>query len=269
MLIALVVPALPGARRADDGRLKEAELVLTEMAGSFDKGIPKSLLTKAMCVVIIPGVKKAALGVGGQYGRGYLSCRLDKPNSADAAKPVVSSRWSAPGGIRIEGGSVGLQIGGAETDIILLVMNKRGVDRLLANNFKVGADAAVAAGPVGREATAQTDITMRAEMLAWSRARGVFAGISLEICAAFPAITAVGKGLDAYVAVDACGTFSQTKREVGLLRMLQAGVIITDYASVVVEILKDNSRPDAGTIYGAIDMPWAKLVGQIAQAYAK
>jgi SH3 domain-containing YSC84-like protein 1 len=179
LLIALVVPAVPRAR-ADDGRLKEAELVLTEMAGSFDKGIPKSLLTKAICVVIIPGVKKAALGVGGQYGRGYLSCRLDKPNSADAAKPVVSSRWSAPGGIRIEGGSVGLQIGGAETDIILLVMNKRGVDRLLANNFKVGADAAVAAGPVGREATAQTDITMRAEMLAWSRARGVFAGISLQ-----------------------------------------------------------------------------------------
>jgi lipid-binding SYLF domain-containing protein len=178
-LIALALHAVPGARRADEARLKAAELVLTEMAGSSDKGIPKSLLTKAMCVVIIPGVKKAALGVGGQYGRGYISCRLDKPNSADAANPVVSSRWSAPGGIRIEGGSVGLQIGGAETDIILLVMNKSGVDRLLTNNFKVGADAAVAAGPVGREATAQTDVTLRAEMLSWSRARGVFAGISL------------------------------------------------------------------------------------------
>jgi lipid-binding SYLF domain-containing protein len=178
-LIALALHAVPAARRADEARLKAAELVLTEMAGSSDKGIPKSLLTKAMCVVIIPGVKKAALGVGGQYGRGYISCRLDKPNSADAANPVVSSRWSAPGGIRIEGGSVGLQIGGAETDIILLVMNKSGVDRLLTNNFKVGADAAVAAGPVGREATAQTDVTLRAEMLSWSRARGVFAGISL------------------------------------------------------------------------------------------
>jgi lipid-binding SYLF domain-containing protein len=178
-LIALALHAVPGARRADEARLKAAELVLTEMAGSSDKGIPKSLLTKAMCVVISPGVKKAALGVGGQYGRGYISCRLDKPNSADAANPVVSSRWSAPGGIRIEGGSVGLQIGGAETDIILLVMNKSGVDRLLTNNFKVGADAAVAAGPVGREATAQTDVTLRAEMLSWSRARGVFAGISL------------------------------------------------------------------------------------------
>jgi nicotinamidase-related amidase len=104
---------------------------------------------------------------------------------------------------------------------------------------------------------------------ATGRKKLIFAGISLEICAAFPAITAVGKGLDAYVAVDACGTFSQTKREVGLLRMLQAGVVVADYASLMVEILKDNSRPDAGAIYGAMDMPWAKLVGQIAQAYVK
>ena len=97
----------------------------------------------------------------------------------------------------------------------------------------------------------------------------IFAGVSLEICAAFPAMTAVGRGMDSYVAVDACGTFSQTKREVGLLRMLQAGVIVTDYASLMVEILKDNARPDAGAVYGAIDMPWATLVGQIAQAYSK
>jgi nicotinamidase-related amidase len=104
---------------------------------------------------------------------------------------------------------------------------------------------------------------------ATGRKKLIFAGVSLEICAAFPAITAVGKGLDAYVAVDACGTFSQTKHDVGLLRMLQAGVIVTDYASVMVEILKDNLRPDAGAVYGAIDMPWAKLVGQVAQAYGK
>ena len=104
---------------------------------------------------------------------------------------------------------------------------------------------------------------------ATGRQKLIFAGISLEICAAFPAMTAVGKGLEAYVAVDACGTFSQTKRDVGLLRMLQAGVITTDYASLMVEILKDNSRPDAAAIYGAIDMPWAKLVGQIAQAYSR
>jgi len=101
------------------------------------------------------------------------------------------------------------------------------------------------------------------------RKKLIFAGISLEVCAAFPAITAIGKGLDAYVAVDACGTFSETKRQVGLLRMLQAGVVLSDYATLMVEILKDNARPEAGAIYGAIDMPWAKLVGQIAQAYGK
>jgi nicotinamidase-related amidase len=104
---------------------------------------------------------------------------------------------------------------------------------------------------------------------ATGRKKLIFAGISLEICAAFPAIAAVGRGFDAYVAVDASGTFSETKRQVGLLRMLQAGVIVSDYASLMVEILKDNTRPEAGAVYGAIDMPWAKLVGQIAQAYAR
>jgi nicotinamidase-related amidase len=106
-------------------------------------------------------------------------------------------------------------------------------------------------------------------LAATGRKKLIFAGISLEVCAAFPAITAVGKGLDAYVAVDASGTFSETKRQVGLLRMLQAGVIVSDYATLMVEILKDNARAEAGEVYGAIDMPWAMLVGQIAQAYAK
>lgn len=97
----------------------------------------------------------------------------------------------------------------------------------------------------------------------------IFAGISLEVCAAFPAISAIGKGYDAYVAVDASGTFNQTKREAGLLRMLQAGVVVSDYATLMVEILKDNARPEAGAVYGALDMPWAKLVGQIALANGK
>jgi len=104
---------------------------------------------------------------------------------------------------------------------------------------------------------------------ATGRRKLIFAGISLEVCAAFPAITAVGKGLDAYVAVDASGTFSETKRQAGLLRMLQAGVIVADYATLMVEILKDNAGPEAGEVYGATDMPWAKLVGQIVQAYGK
>jgi nicotinamidase-related amidase len=101
------------------------------------------------------------------------------------------------------------------------------------------------------------------------RKKLIFAGLSLEVCAAFPAITAVGKGLDAFVAVDACGTFNETKHQVGLLRMLQAGVILSDYATLMIEILKDNTRPEAGKVYGAIEMDWAKLVGQIAQAHGK
>lgn len=101
---------------------------------------------------------------------------------------------------------------------------------------------------------------------ATGRKKLIFAGISLEVCAAFPAITAIGKGHDAYVAVDASGTFSETKRQAGLLRMMQAGVILSDYATLMVEILKDNGRPEAGAVYEALDMPWAKLVGQIAQA---
>ena len=104
---------------------------------------------------------------------------------------------------------------------------------------------------------------------ATGRKKLIFAGLSLEVCAALPAITAVGKGLDAYVAVDASGTFSETKRQAGLLRMQQAGVILSDYATLMVEILKDNLRPEAGAVYEAMDMPWAKLVGQIAQAYGK
>jgi len=104
---------------------------------------------------------------------------------------------------------------------------------------------------------------------ATGRGKLIFAGLSLEVCAAFPAITAVGRGLDAYVAVDACGTFSETKHHVGLLRMVQAGVVVSDYTALMVEILKDNARPDAAAVYGAMDMDWAKLVGQISAASAR
>src|SRR5437667_1140627 len=113
------------------------------------------------------------------------------------------------------------------------------------------------------------DARVARAIAAIGRKKLIFAGICLEVCAAFPAITAVGKGLDAYVAVDASGTFSETKRQVGLLRMLQAGVMLSDYATLMVEILKDNARPEAGAVYWAMDMPWAKLVGQIAHAYGK
>jgi lipid-binding SYLF domain-containing protein len=171
VLAAMVMAGLPAVASGaaiDDERLATAAVVLGEMTAASDSGIPQSLLAKARCVVVVPGVRRLALGVGGQYGRGYISCRKD------------AGQWSAPGGIRVEGGSIGFQIGGSETDLILLVLNERGVDRLLSSRFTVGAEASVAAGPVGRNAAAQTDATMMAEILAWSRARGVFAGISLQ-----------------------------------------------------------------------------------------
>jgi SH3 domain-containing YSC84-like protein 1 len=166
----LVVTAIAGGAglRADADRLRDAATVLTEMSNA-DNGIPSNLWAKAKCVAVIPGVKKAAIGIGGQYGRGYISCRNDS-----------TAGWSAPAAVRIEGGSIGFQIGGSDTDVIMLVLNDRGVDRLLASQFTVGADAAVAAGPVGRQASAQTDATMMAEILAWSRSRGAYAGISLQ-----------------------------------------------------------------------------------------
>jgi SH3 domain-containing YSC84-like protein 1 len=153
--------------RADPERLKSAETVLTEMAAATEMGISPDLLKKAQCLVIIPSVRKAALGIGGQYGRGYFSCRR-------------GGGWSAPSAMRIEGGSVGFQIGGSATDVIMLVMKESGVERLLSSKFTLGADAAVAAGPVGRQSQAQTDITLKAEILAWSRSRGAFAGVALD-----------------------------------------------------------------------------------------
>src|SRR6201993_3362994 len=113
------------------------------------------------------------------------------------------------------------------------------------------------------------DARVASEIEKTGRKKLIFAGLSLEVCAAFPAMTAVSKGLDAYVAVDASGTFNETKRQVGLLRMLQAGVIVSDYSTLMVEILKDNGRPEAGAVYGAMDMDWGKLVGQLVQVYAK
>jgi SH3 domain-containing YSC84-like protein 1 len=149
-------------------RLSDAASVFSDVMAAPDKGIPQDLLNKAQCVVVVPGMKKAAFIVGGEYGRGFAECR--KPNGMG---------WTAPAAVRMEGGSVGFQIGGSETDLILLVMNERGMQRLLSDKFTLGADASLAAGPVGRSADAQTDARMTAEILAWSRSRGVFAGVSL------------------------------------------------------------------------------------------
>ena len=150
-------------------RLQSAAQAFKEVMGMPDKAIPQDLLNRAQCIVIVPDLKKGAFIVGGKYGKGFVSCRK---------KDGVG--WSAPGAVRIEGGSVGFQIGGSEMDVFMLVMNDRGMDRLLGDKFTLGADATVAAGPVGRVAQAETDARMTAEILAWSRARGLFAGIALN-----------------------------------------------------------------------------------------
>jgi lipid-binding SYLF domain-containing protein len=150
-------------------RLNEASAVFSEIMAAPDKGIPQDMLANAHCIVIVPGLKTAAFLVGAKYGKGYLSCR----NRSGFG-------WSAPGTVRIEGGSVGFQIGGSQTDLIMLVMNARGADKLLSSKFTLGAEGSVAAGPVGRTATAQTDAQMHAEILSWSRSQGLFAGIALE-----------------------------------------------------------------------------------------
>jgi lipid-binding SYLF domain-containing protein len=152
-----------------DDRLNASADTLTDMMRAADKGIPQDLIDKARCVVVIPGMKKAGFIFGAEEGRGFAACR--RPGG---------SGWSAPAAVRTEGGSVGFQIGASETDVVLLVMNEGGMRHLLSDKFTVGGDASAAAGPVGREATALTDAEMNAEMLSYSRSRGLFAGISLQ-----------------------------------------------------------------------------------------
>ena len=132
-----------------------------------DKGIPSDLLARAQCIVVVPGMKQGAFGFGAKYGKGFFSCRR-------------GTDWSAPAAVRVEGASAGFQIGLIETDVVLLVMNKKGASRLLTDQFTLGGQGEVAAGPVGRTSTAQTDLSLRAGILSWSRARGLFAGISLQ-----------------------------------------------------------------------------------------
>ncbi len=161
--------AILSAESDAPARLQAAADVFKEVMGIPDKSIPQDLLNKAQCVIIVPGLKKGAFFVGAKYGKGFVSCR---------AKSGVG--WGAPGSVRVEGGSFGFQVGGSETDVIMLVMNERGMKRLLTSKFTLGGDASAAAGPVGRSTQAETDAFMTAEILTWSRARGLFAGISLS-----------------------------------------------------------------------------------------
>src|SRR3954468_17278168 len=169
LIAAVAVTPLLAKNNEPAKRLNDAAAVFSEVMAAPDKGIPEEMLEHAHCIVIVPDLKTGAFIVGGKYGKGYLSCR----NKGAAG-------WSAPGTVRIEGGSVGFQIGGSSTDLIMLVMNARGADKLLSSKFTLGAEGSVAAGPVGRTATAQTDAQMHADILSWSRSQGVFAGIALE-----------------------------------------------------------------------------------------
>jgi len=158
------------AQKDENNRIRNAGKVMVEILNVPDD-IPEDLLDKAECVIVLPSVMKAAFIVGGSYGRGVMSCR---------SGPDFSGHWSAPAMMALEGASVGFQIGGQATDFVLLVMNKRGAESILTSQVKLGGDVAAAAGPKGRDAAASTDVTMRAEVLSYSRSRGLFAGVSLE-----------------------------------------------------------------------------------------
>ena len=166
-MLTAIPPALAGDKETE--RLAESRDVLVELAG-IREGAPLTILQKAKCVIVIPGVKKAALGIGGRFGYGAAVCRTEKGEGP----------WGPPLMMSLKGGSVGFQIGGQSSDFVLLVMNQKGVDNLLKSQFTLGADVSIAAGPIGRNAEAATDLRMRAEILSYSRSRGVFAGISLE-----------------------------------------------------------------------------------------
>ena len=150
-------------------RLDDAAAMFSEIMATPDKSIPQNLLSQSHCIVLAPGLKKGGFVVAAKYGRGFVTCR-----------GASGQGWGPPGAVRIEGGSVGLQIGISSTDLVLLVMNERGMKRLLTTKFTLGGEASVAAGPVGRNASAQTDALMTAEILSWSRSHGVFAGVSLD-----------------------------------------------------------------------------------------
>jgi SH3 domain-containing YSC84-like protein 1 len=163
----LAVAVVMASAESSDKRLAESTVVLREMSHASDQGIPQDLLQKAQCVVVVPGLKKIAFIGGGKYGRGYASC-------------LTRKGWSPPAAVRIEGGSFGLQLGGSSTDVIMLVLNEGGMKKLMSDKFTLGGEAAAAAGPVGRNTSANTDVLMKAEILSWSRSRGIFAGLSLE-----------------------------------------------------------------------------------------
>ncbi|HYK18365.1 MAG TPA: lipid-binding SYLF domain-containing protein [Bryobacteraceae bacterium] len=165
--LAISASLMWGQEETPDKRLRHSADVLQEVMSAPDRGVPHDLLRRAECVIVIPGMKKGALVFGGDYGRGFAVCR-------------TGGGWSGPAAVRIGGGSFGAQIGVDSTDVVMLVMNQRGMQHLMSSKFTVGADASAAAGPVGRTATADTDASLHAELLSYSRTRGAFAGVALD-----------------------------------------------------------------------------------------
>ena len=170
LLCAFLLPAFAANDEKEEDRVKQSGEVLKEILNIPDN-IPPDLLDKAECVIILPSVKKGAIGIGGSYGRGVMICRSGQH---------YTGRWGAPALYALEGINIGFQLGGQATDFVLLVMNESGANSVMSSKVKLGADASVAAGPVGRAASAETDIVMKAEILSYSRSKGLFAGVSLE-----------------------------------------------------------------------------------------
>jgi SH3 domain-containing YSC84-like protein 1 len=168
MLVSALGVLSAWSAEGPEKRIRESAGVLSEIMGAKDKGIPQDLLERAECVGVIPNLKRAGFIVGAKYGKGVVVCRTE------------AAGWSAPSTVRVEGGSIGFQIGAGETDLVFIVMNRSGIDKLMRDKFTVGGDASAMAGPVGRSGEAQTDAMMHAEILSYSRSRGIFAGVSLE-----------------------------------------------------------------------------------------
>ena len=218
-LIAMILIALPTLAVDDKvaDRLFEASKVVDELIKAPDSDIPKDLLKKAECVAVIPGLKKAALGIGGQIGRGAVTCKVNGGKGA----------FGSPAMISIKGGSFGFQIGGQETDVVMLFMTPDSLKHLLRDRVELGVDASAAGGPKGREASAETNATMRAEILTYSRARGAFAGISLK---------------GAVLSPDKDANKSLYNRPVEAKELVETGVAIPEAAQKFVQAVSQAAR---------------------------
>jgi lipid-binding SYLF domain-containing protein len=213
---AAMIGVAPLAAQKDLDRLQNSTTVLKEILGIPDN-IPKDLLDRAECVIVVPSVKKVAIGVGGSYGRGVMLCR---------GGATFDGPWGPPSMIGLEGGSIGLQLGGQATDFVLLVTNDRGADAVLTSKVKLGGDASAAAGPKGRTAGASTDLTMRAEILTYSRAHGLFAGVSLEGSTLHP---------------DADANAALYGRKIEAKEIVKGGVPVPQGAQPLVDLLNERS----------------------------